>query len=279
MSPARQHSFGPFHLDPSDASLWRDDQAVALTPKAFAVLQYLLEHAGELAPKEAFFAVVWHDAVVSDSALKVCMTEIRRALQDDARAPQFIKTEHRRGHRFICPVQTLQSETVELATSRPTRSLTGPTDHRSLIALSPQSSSLSPTCVVGREADLERLHGWFQQAIGGARQIIFVTGEAGIGKTTLVDRFLDQVATQAGCWLARGQCIEHYGAGEAYLPVLEAIEQFCGEPAHGRVVELLQQQAPTWLVQMPWLLAPPSWKRCSTVYKGLHGSACCGRWP
>ena len=109
--------------------------------------------------------------------------------------------------------------------------------------------------MVGREADLERLRGWFQQAMEGARQIIFVTGEAGIGKTTLVDRFLDQVATQAGCWLARGQCIEHYGAGEAYLPVLEAIEQLCGEPAHGRVVELLQQQAPTWLIQMPWLLS------------------------
>ena len=108
--------------------------------------------------------------------------------------------------------------------------------------------------MVGREADLEHLHGWFQQAIGGARQIIFVTGESGIGKTMLVDRFLDQVATQAGCWLARGQCVEHYGAGEAYLLVLEAIEQLCCEPTHGRVVELLQQQAPTWLVQMPWLL-------------------------
>jgi predicted ATPase len=109
--------------------------------------------------------------------------------------------------------------------------------------------------MVGREADLERLQGWFRQALGGTRQFIFVTGEAGIGKTTLVDRFLDQVATQAGCWLARGQCVEHYGAGEAYLPVLEAIEQLCGEPAHRRVVELLQQQAPTWLVQMPWLLS------------------------
>ena len=255
MSPPCQFSFGPFRLDSNNAGLWRGAHAVALTPKAFAVLQYLLEHAGELAPKEAFFAAVWHDAVVSDGTLKVCIAEIRRALQDDARTPQFIKTEHRRGYRFICPVQTLQSETVELATSRPTRSLTGPAEHRPLIALSPQSSSLSPTCVVGREADLERLHGWFQQAIGGARQIIFVTGEAGIGKTTLVDRFLDQVATQAGCWLARGQCIEHYGAGEAYLPVLEAIEQLCGEPAHGRIVELLQQQAPTWLVQMPWLLS------------------------
>ena len=73
MSPACQFSFGPFRLDPSDAGLWRGAQALALTPKAFAVLQYLLAHAGELAPKEAFFASVWHDAVVSDGALKVCI--------------------------------------------------------------------------------------------------------------------------------------------------------------------------------------------------------------
>ena len=104
MSPSRQFSFAPFRLDSSDAGLWRGAQAVALTPKAFAVLQYLLEHAGALVTKDALFAAVWHDAVVSDSALKVCMTEIRRALQDDARTPQFIKTEHRRGYRFICPV-------------------------------------------------------------------------------------------------------------------------------------------------------------------------------
>jgi DNA-binding winged helix-turn-helix (wHTH) protein len=186
MLPKCQFNFGPFRLDPHNACLWRGAQAIALTPKAFAVLQYLLEHAGELVTKDALFAAVWHDAVVSDGVLKVCMTEVRRVLQVDARASQFIKTEHRRGYRFICPVQALQSETVELETSRPTRSPIGPSEHRPLIALSPQSSPLSPTCVVGREVDLERLHGWFQQAIGGVRQIIFVTGEAGIGKTTLL---------------------------------------------------------------------------------------------
>jgi DNA-binding winged helix-turn-helix (wHTH) protein len=108
MSPTRQFSFGPFRLDPSNARLWRGTQALALTPKAFELLQYLLEHAGELVTKEALFTAVWPDAVVSDSALKVCMAEIRRALQDDPRTPQFIKTEHRRGYRVICPVQTLK---------------------------------------------------------------------------------------------------------------------------------------------------------------------------
>ena len=54
--------------------------------------------------------------------------------------------------------------------------------------------------------------------------------------------------------LASGQCVEHYGLGEPYLPVLEALGQLCRGPAGARLGSLLRQQAPTWLVQMPWLL-------------------------
>jgi predicted ATPase len=57
-------------------------------------------------------------------------------------------------------------------------------------------------------------------------------------------------------WIGRGQCIEHYGAGEAYLPVLEALGRLCREPGSERLIELLSQHAPTWLVQMPALLSP-----------------------
>ena len=56
-------------------------------------------------------------------------------------------------------------------------------------------------------------------------------------------------------WLARGQCIEHYGAGEAYLPVLEALGRLCREPEGAALLPVLEQQAPTWLVQMPALLS------------------------
>jgi hypothetical protein len=55
-------------------------------------------------------------------------------------------------------------------------------------------------------------------------------------------------------WLASGQCVEHYGLGEPYLPILEALGQLCRGPAGVRLGALLRQQAPTWLVQMPWLL-------------------------
>jgi len=76
---------------------------------------------------------------------------------------------------------------------------------------------------VGREAALAQLRGWWARARQGERQVVFVTGEPGIGKTTLVDAWCADSATEAPLWVARGQCLEHHGVGEAYLPVLEAL--------------------------------------------------------
>ena len=122
--------------------------------------------------------------------------------------------------------------------------------------LSPQSSWLSPVDLVGREAELNQLLGRLEKALQGERQVVFVTGEAGIGKTTLVEAFLDQIASREEVWIGQGQCIEHYGAGEAYLPVLEALGRLCRESGGARLIEHLHQHAPTWLVQMPALLDP-----------------------
>ena len=86
--------------------------------------------------------------------------------------------------------------------------------------------------------------------------MVFLTGEAGIGKTTLVDAFVAQVAATEEVWLGQGQCIEQYGAGEAYLPVLEALGRLCHAPGADHLLMLLRAHAPTWLVQMPWVLSP-----------------------
>ncbi|MCI0355412.1 MAG: AAA family ATPase, partial [Acidobacteria bacterium] len=106
---------------------------------------------------------------------------------------------------------------------------------------------------MGREAELARLQGWFEKARSGERQVVFVTGEPGIGKTSLIEAFLARVANEPGLWMARGQCLEQYGAGEAYLPALEALAQLCRGPGSERLVALLRKQAPLWLQQMPWL--------------------------
>jgi predicted ATPase len=65
-----------------------------------------------------------------------------------------------------------------------------------------------------------------------------------------------RMAAEGDLWLARGQCIEHYGMGEAYLPVLEALGRLGREPAGAALLPVLEQQAPTWLAQMPALCSP-----------------------
>ena len=95
---------------------------------------------------------------------------------------------------------------------------------------------------------------WLKRALDGARQLVFVTGEAGIGKTTVVDAFVARLNAKSNVWIGRGQCIDHYGQGEAYLPVLAALGRMCREPDGKQLISLLAQHAPTWLVQMPALL-------------------------
>ena len=96
--------FPPFRLDPDNASLWRGTTEVRLTPKAFAVLHYLVERHGQLVTKDALLERVWPKTVVGDAVLKVCVREIRKAIGDQVGAPRFVATVHRRGYRFIADV-------------------------------------------------------------------------------------------------------------------------------------------------------------------------------
>src|SRR5262249_26375132 len=149
---------------------------------------------------------------------------------DNARAPRFVETVHRRGYRFIG-----QLPTAPLAASHP-------------------SSPAPLPLLAGRECELDALYGALATARTGVRQLIFITGEAGLGKTALVEAFLTSLEASEPLWIGRGQCLDHYGAGDAYLPVLEVLRRVCRGPGGQEVVALLGQQAPTWLVQMPGLV-------------------------
>jgi len=107
---------------------------------------------------------------------------------------------------------------------------------------------------VGREAELGRLQEHLERALEGTRQILFIAGEAGIGKTTLVNLFLDTMHGSGSVWVGRGQCLEYRGVGEAYLPLLEALGRLCREADGQELIDLLANHAPSWLVQMPGLI-------------------------
>ena len=97
--------FPPFRLDIESQCLWRGEERVALTPKAFSILCYLLERAGRLVTQNELLEALWPDTFVQPEVLKSHVMDVRNALGDDAKNPSFIETQHRRGYRFIAAVR------------------------------------------------------------------------------------------------------------------------------------------------------------------------------
>jgi len=256
--------FGHFHLDETNAQLRRAGQAVDLQPKAMAVLCELARRPGQLVTKGQLLDAVWGHAHVSESVLKTIVSHLRAALDDDARAPRCIETVSRRGYRFVAAVERgVAAGAATAAASGPQLAALAPAFTAPVAApvtttpIAPPSAPLtSPlpapaVALVGRDAELARLQVALAAARAHRRRVMFVAGEAGIGKTTLVDAFAAAAAAQ-GVTVARGQCVEHYGAVEPYMPVLEAVDILAR--AEPRWLTLLRQVAPSWLVQMPWHL-------------------------
>ncbi|HEU5131817.1 MAG TPA: AAA family ATPase, partial [Pyrinomonadaceae bacterium] len=121
--------------------------------------------------------------------------------------------------------------------------------------------------MVGRDQALARMHRWLRRMMRGERQIGFITGEAGIGKTALVDAFARTIPSDGSIRVGRGQCLEQYGTGEAYLPVLEAIGRLCREVP--KVADVVRAHAPMWLLQMPSLLSASEREQLS---RGVSGA-------
>src|SRR6202166_727216 len=232
----RMKEFPPFKLDVVNQCLWRvqtaQNERVQLTPKGFQLLRHLVEHAGRLVTHEEVIRSVWSRTCVEPEGLKQHVCEIRKVLGDRAKQPRFIETHPRRGYRFIAPVK--DSVFMENTTA--------------------PGSPLAQT-LVGRDAALTELQDCLRRVMHGQRQIVFVTGEPGIGKTALADEF-QRLATAevASLRIGRGQCIEGYGGIEAYYPVLEALAQLCRGTSGAALLQTLAAPAPTWLVQLPALI-------------------------
>ena len=92
--------FGDFELDQERRQLLRSGQPVALEPKAYELLTLLVARRPRTLSRAQIRDVVWPDVFVSESALSQTVNSIRRALDDDAREPRFIRTAHRFGYAF-----------------------------------------------------------------------------------------------------------------------------------------------------------------------------------
>src|SRR3954471_1944335 len=102
---AKRRRFDRYVLDLDRGSLLFDGNKIALRPKTFAVLHYLVDNCGRLVSKDELFAAVWPNLAVTDDALVQSIGELRRALGDDG--SRLIKTIPRRGYRFESDVSPI----------------------------------------------------------------------------------------------------------------------------------------------------------------------------
>ena len=246
----RRARFGPFQLDVKAGELRTHDRRVRLQYQPFQILMLLLESGGEVVTREEIRQALWSDEtfVEFEHSIGTAMKKLRQALGDDAADPHYIETLTRRGYRWLAPVEW---EASRAAGSRGMMSASVPS------MIEGRAVEHDVPGLVGRDRALGELHDCLRRAMEDQRQIAFITGESGIGKTALADEFQRQAAADVpGIRIARGQCVEGYGGKEAYYPVLEALGQLCRGSAGDPVVQALADQAPTWLVQFPALVKP-----------------------
>jgi predicted ATPase len=223
--------FACFQLDTRNECLWRNGERIALTPKPFAVLRYLVENPQRLVTHDELLEALWPETYVQPQVLRTYVLELRKVFGDDAGNARFIETVPRRGYRFIAPIAETASGSYEKKTGAP-----------------PLSE------LVGRAAELNTLREAMATAANGERQIIFITGEVGIGKTALVDGFCRQLGGDGQTRIARGQSVEGFGGKEPYFPVMEALTQLCTEAGDGKSLKILQQKAPNWHAKLPCVM-------------------------
>lgn len=226
--------FGAFGLDTGNECLLRGDTPIALPPKPFAVLRYLVEHPGRLITHDELLDALWPETYVQPQVLRTYMLELRKALEDDAGQPRFIQTVPKRGYRFVACVTESANGTHPSAKSTPE-----------------MAPHLAPAAgIVNRHHELDCLAAHFALAAAGTRQFAFITGEAGIGKTAVVEAFSAQLKSGHAATIAHGQCVEGLSRKEQYYPVTEALGQLCASADGEKACRILARMAPDWLASI-----------------------------
>ena len=194
-SAAEIASAPAFSIDRPNQLLWRGDTPTKVPPKVFQLLSYLRDNPGRIIEYDELLDAVWPREFVQPEILKTYVKTIRRLLEDDAHAPNFIETRARCGYTFIGQL--------------PDRC---------------DRASPSPSRLIGRDDALAALQAALRAADGGQRRVMFVVGEAGIGKTRLIDEFLARAAPSEPAVL-RVDCAQAQYSAHGFSPVRELSRQ------------------------------------------------------
>lgn len=215
IAPGRRFfQIGDVRLDRIEGRLKRGDVDVPLRSKSLAVLRHLAANPGRVVSRGELLRAVWGGRSVSPSVVRVSVRELREVLGKGV-----IETVGRQGYRLDVAVP-------------------GP---------------VATSAFVGRDRELATLYDLYERSRTRTPLQVFVSGEPGIGKSALIDKFTAAVGSSERAHVATGHCVDLHGSTEPYLPILEAFERLCQE-AGSRVQKTLEQCAPSWLLQMPSLL-------------------------
>jgi len=226
----------PFRLDRERGLLLHGSREIGLRRRTWEVLLHLVEHAGRVVTKQDLLRSVWSDAVVGEQTLSTSISELRKALGDDARTPRFIETVHGRGFRFL------------VTSAR----------RAALDARDEASRDTGRAGFVGRAAPLASLMDAFARAARGRRELVLVSGETGVGKSALVEAFAtglpatlgDEQGVAIRVVKIAGQCVEFTGPGEAFMPFIAALRLLTRGPEARQAIATIRRLVPRWMAQI-----------------------------
>jgi TolB-like protein/DNA-binding winged helix-turn-helix (wHTH) protein len=109
------YEFGPYRMDPGRGQLFRGDEQVTLTAKAFETLLILVQNSGQVVSKDELMKVLWPDTFVEEANLTQHISMVRRALGETAHEHRYIATLPGRGYRFAEPVRVVPQDGTVVA--------------------------------------------------------------------------------------------------------------------------------------------------------------------
>jgi len=221
-----------FSIDRPNQLLWHGQTPVKVPPKVFLLLLYLRDNPGRILDYDELLDAVWPREFVQPEILKTYVKTIRRLLEDDAQTPRFIETRARCGYRFIGELPDRNERAA------------------------PSSARL-----VGRDTEMASLLAAWRAAGSGQRRFVFLSGEAGIGKTRLIDEFVVRLG-DAGPGICRVDCAPMpHATPRGFSPARELALELArlgssemAEPERENAAERLSQAVQDHAKEQPLLL-------------------------
>lgn len=218
------YEFDDYRVDTGQFLLTKEGLTTPITPTVFRILNILLEHAGQVVTKDEIIRLVWPDCYVEESNLNRNVSTLRQVLGERPRDHKYIETIPKEGYRFVAPVRKME---YQPPTGSARRTLNGAAQQ-----------------IVGRDNERKDLRHAFELARQGHGGLVCVSGDAGIGKTALIEAFLEDLTRdQAAFHLAEARCSDPLTETEPCIPWIEAL----GELAREETVNgFMKQSAPNW---------------------------------